>query len=127
LVVANKNKFFASLKASPNFHSVLDDMSKVVQEVRRKKANARFFLGIRLEFGYAALELPSPKGFPLWWHPGVSYPETLTSVLDAKFKEEFDVYITFQRDMFYFSDGMTRFLNTLPNKQVGLLTVFRKR
>ena len=31
------------------------------------------FFGPRIEFLYAQFKLSSPKGLPLWWHPGSSY------------------------------------------------------
>ncbi len=62
--------FFGSFHACPPFFSVLDETDKVVSEAH----GTPVFFGPRMEFLYARDRLASPKGLPVWWHPGTSFP-----------------------------------------------------
>ena len=63
-----RGHLFTSLIATPH-------LDKVQQEMRHAKASSPgpIFLGPRLEFGYADLEIPSPRGWPIYYQPGTSF------------------------------------------------------
>jgi hypothetical protein len=54
-------------------------VSSTMVEVEREVGLAKdanpgpYFFGSRVDFNYAVLGLPSPKGFPAWWHPGTAF------------------------------------------------------
>lgn len=56
------------------------------------------FFGPRLEFMYAMFERPSPRGLPIWWHPGTSFALADTAlVADRWSRARFDLLV-FLRD-----------------------------
>jgi hypothetical protein len=71
--------YFKGLKTGTTFDSLLKEMDRVAAS----SAGPMFF-GPRLEFGYMETARPSPRGLPLWWHPGTSYDRGDTQrVVDA--------------------------------------------
>lgn len=70
--------FFKDLRTTPR-------MVRVQREVH--EAVARFpgktFLGPRLEYDYAVLKLPSPRGWPVYYQPGTSFARRDVPKVDA--------------------------------------------
>jgi len=62
--------FLRHLTAGPILHRVVAEAS----EAATRRSGGSVFFGPRMEFLYAALRIESPKGLPIWWHPGSSYP-----------------------------------------------------
>ena len=69
-MIAETDPFFGHFKACPPFFAVLHETDQVIAENR----GTPVFFGPRMEFLYAREHIPSPKGLPLWWHPGTSFP-----------------------------------------------------
>jgi hypothetical protein len=63
-----RDGFFGNMETTEHMMGVED-------EVRRAKASypGRIFLGPRLEFDYADLKIPSPRGWPVYYQPGTSF------------------------------------------------------
>jgi hypothetical protein len=67
--------FFRGFSVSPRLKAVAEQMDVVLKHYRaRGYDTSNIFLGIRLEFGYAAFGIPSPKQIPVWWDPTAAYP-----------------------------------------------------
>ena|GEM_PF-6963851 len=62
--------YFEDAQGSPT-------LLKALQEIKviRTDSNNRLWFGNRLQMMYASFDLPSPTGFPVWYHPGVSMKE----------------------------------------------------
>ena len=61
--------FFSSMHTGQRF-------PRVVAEIKTALAHpgtGTVFFGPRMEWGYAAFNLPSPEHVPVWWHKGSSY------------------------------------------------------
>lgn len=67
-----------------------DRMMHVENEVRRAKASypGPIFLGPRLEFGYADLDIPSPRGWPVYYQPGTSFARRDVAALTAVWRQQ---------------------------------------
>lgn len=63
--------FFKDFSPSPRMAGVLKETERALAQ---RQPNDTVFFGPRVEFLYAAYQVPSPKHLPLWWHPGASYP-----------------------------------------------------
>lgn len=68
-VILRKDPFFGWFAGREQMWQIEDTISR---EIARHPEET-FFFGPRLEFAYAAHRLPSPRGLPIWWHPGSSY------------------------------------------------------
>ncbi len=62
---------FQGLHAGPLFHSEVD----YIEKLNSTRDMSHAFFGDTLQWAYAAFHLQSPKGLPVWWHPGVSFPD----------------------------------------------------
>ncbi len=62
--------FFGSFTTCRNLASVLEETDAAIRTIGPRSV----FFGPRMEFLYARYRLASPRGLPLWWHPGSSYP-----------------------------------------------------
>jgi len=101
--------FFESLKAGPWFQRILQQMQSIVAANPGRK----FFFGTRLEFGYAAFGKPSPRGLPVWWHPGTSYPLRSEGAIVRRFQEsKFDVLIFARNDFTRTPAGIVAVMST---------------
>jgi hypothetical protein len=60
--------FFKGFHAGPNFHAEVGYLANLCA----KEDMSHAFFGDDLQFAYAAFNLQSPKGQPVWWHPGAS-------------------------------------------------------
>jgi len=63
--------FLKGVRLPPHAVAVLD--AQVRMDPLACGAESVTLFGPRIEFLYAQWLLPSPKGLPLWWHPGSSY------------------------------------------------------
>jgi hypothetical protein len=80
------NDFFKGVSGGHNLHVAVDAITSLCSG--RNVQNIYF--GPRLQWAYAAFHIPSPKGLPVWWHPGVAFSiadeETYTHRwIDARF------------------------------------------
>ena len=72
--------FFGVFTTCRNLGSVLEETDSTIHTL----APQSIFFGPRMEFLYARERLASPRGLPLWWHPGSSYPaQSLPEILAA--------------------------------------------
>jgi hypothetical protein len=87
--------FFAGLHSGPRFITVL----RQEKDVLDKYASNKVFFGPRMEFSYAAFRRDPPRGLPIWWHPGSSFP--ISDYLDvsrAFERGDFDLLIFLKDD-----------------------------
>ncbi len=85
--------FFAHLRAGPRLHRVVRSADRLLAAEQ-----GTVFFGPRLEFMYAMFERPSPRGLPIWWHAGTSFPLADTAlVADRWSRARFDLLV-FLRD-----------------------------
>lgn len=67
--------FFQGFSVSPGLKAVTNELNVVLNQYRaRGYDTSNIFMGIRLEFAYAAFGIPSPKRIPVWWDPAAAYP-----------------------------------------------------
>lgn len=57
-----------------------------------------YFLGPRIDFNYAVFGLRSPDGFPVWWHPGTSFPRTTEPQVLQHWQEHRFATLIFAKD-----------------------------
>ena len=78
-----RDGFFTSLDATPR-------MLRVQQEVHRAATTlpGPIFFGPRLEFEYADLRLPSPRGWTIYYQPGTSFARKDIDRLDRVWEQE---------------------------------------
>ena len=82
--------YFGGLSSGPWFAGILAE----VDTVGRAFPDERVFFGPRMEFGYTVLGAASPRGLPLWWHPGSSYAIRDTDEIAQAFvADRFDVLV----------------------------------
>jgi hypothetical protein len=61
--------YFAGMHVGARMDRVLGELD----QLHHADPHGTMFFGPRLEFGYRVTGVPSPRGMPLWWHPGSSY------------------------------------------------------
>jgi hypothetical protein len=61
--------FFQGLHCGDVFFEVNRELLEVV----RRESSSTLWFGPRIQWAYAAYGKPSPRGQPIWWHPGVSF------------------------------------------------------
>ena len=85
--------FFSGLYAGPRMQDALRQLSDYVAD--HPDARRSLFCGPRIEFCYAEIGASSPKGFPLWWHPGSSYAVRDTGRIMRLFQAERFAHLVF--------------------------------
>jgi len=110
LITIDSPSFFKNFYLSPQAISVIQQIGLAIKpDSQHLRNNKSIFFGPRLEFAYAVFSIASPKGMPIWWHPGSSYPEEKTKDIINKFKEhQFDRCI-FLKDISSGKPDFTRF------------------
>lgn len=88
-VIINKG-YFSGLKTGKTFLKVLEEITRAKNEYN----NHKIFFGTHMEFGYLYTKTPSPRGMPLWWHPGTSYGLfDEKKIIENFIRSKFDVVI----------------------------------
>jgi hypothetical protein len=86
-LLASPPIFFKNFKAGPRFRQAIEEISTHLKTANLTGREVPVFFGPRIEFGYAAFGLPSPRGFPIfWWWGGVSYPIRDEGIVVERFK-----------------------------------------
>ncbi len=81
-------------------------MIEVERELRDVAAHSPgpFFYGPRLDFNYMALQQPSPRNLPAWWHPGTAFARSREGELIERWEtKRFPTLIFFREDYTYYS------------------------
>lgn len=87
--------FFQGLHSGPRLVAVLGQLENVF----RRYPSDKVFFGPRLEFSYAAFKREPPRGLPIWWHPGSSFPlSDFVAVSQAFENDRFDLLIFLKDD-----------------------------
>jgi hypothetical protein len=118
--------FFAGVHGGPRLISVLNDLDHAV----RKRADDQIFFGPWIEFAYPAFGRKPPQGFPVWWHPGISYfPEDAAFALDAFRSRRFDVLIFLSRNFFQMPEESHSIISEYYTieEYYDTLTVYRRK
>jgi hypothetical protein len=95
-VVIENVPFFEKFKVSPRLKTVVEEIRSVVIEYqsRTQKNKQKIFIGPRLGFAYSAFFIQSPKELPIWFAPGVSYPnKDSQSIINQFINKKFDICI----------------------------------
>jgi hypothetical protein len=93
--------FFEGFTVSPRLREVVEEIGPVLRQYEDEKRDGErgILFGPRMEFGYAAFRVPSPKGLPIWYHPGTSYPlERTQAVIDSFLSHEFELCVFLKTD-----------------------------
>lgn len=88
LVQVSGVKFFDGFKVAPRAARVVKQIGSVVGSKNRtdmRVANEPIFFGPRMEFAYAAFGIQPPRNMPVWWHPGSSFPQSMTREIVERF------------------------------------------
>ena len=86
--------FFGAFTSCRNLLSVLDETDTALRTANPPSA----FFGPRMEFLYAREHLASPRGLPLWWHPGSSYPLDAVPQIVQAFDQDRPAMLIFLHD-----------------------------
>jgi hypothetical protein len=87
--------FFAGLRSGPRLIAVLHQVGAVLDTYPSTKV----FFGPRMEFSYAAFRRDPPRGLPIWWHPGSSYPASDAVAVSRTLESaDFDLLIFLKGD-----------------------------
>ena len=93
--IRRTDRFFGDFHNCAPFFSLLAETDQAVAA----HPGARVFFGPRMEFLYARERLASPKGLPLWWHPGSSFPlAAVPAILQAWQDDRPDLLIFLKDD-----------------------------
>jgi len=65
-----KEGFFKGMHSGHNLRAAMD----AITALRARGETSNIYFGPRLQWAYAAFGIPSPKGLPIWWHPGGAFP-----------------------------------------------------
>ena len=111
--------FFDGFLGSPRLRAVVSETREAIDRFARRPGQQpiRVYFGPRLEFAYAAFDIPSPRHLPIWYHPGTSYPEAEADIIASTFlSEEFDLGIFLRTtqgpDFTYMPDQITEDFET---------------
>ena len=98
--------FFDGLRASPNLLATLQAMDQVKALAQGKD---QIWFGPRLQFGYAYLGIPSPTGFPMWWHPGTSHGFDIQGEIVRRWRSErFPLALYLPNDFTWYPDSLVQ-------------------
>lgn len=118
--------FFKGVECGDIFFEV----NRELTEVLRQTGSASVWFGPRMQWAYAAFDKPSPRGQPVWWHPGVSFAQSdeqlyFQHLLDSKT----DVLILFKNDVSYYPKEMVQQLvaGYEVNQSAPLLTILLRK
>lgn len=130
VLLAGGPEYFQGFRGSPLFSRVVTDVRELLNEDSiRTIGNTRTFFGPRMEWAYAAFRLPSPKGLPIWWDPGVSFPPDDAGKIIRQFKaSHFNTCVFFRDDFTRMPEDLRRWIEeTYTRESRGNLTVFHYR
>jgi hypothetical protein len=127
--------FFDRFLVSPELREVVGEIEDALARfaVRPDDPLANVYFGPRIEFAYAAFGLPSPKHLPVWYHPGVSYPEdageaVVQAYLASDFRTAIFLRVADNADFLFLPSQITEFI--LSNYQrvdyPGIIVFTRK-
>lgn len=127
-----KSPFFEGFWHSESFEALNQEIAQTLRELSesdRTSPEPSVFFGPRIEFGYAAYHLPSPKGFPIfWWYePSVSMPVSEVEPAIERFKKyQFKLCIFLAGDPGYVPPAILEYLkNNYIKTDRRMTTVFR--
>lgn len=104
------NEFFDGVSASPRLISAVAEIRSALGDVGARPG--KVFFGPRMQWAYAAFGLQSPRGEPVWWHPGVSFPSDDESFFVEKWADaNHDLLIFLKNDATYLSPQFLQVLS----------------
>lgn len=108
------------------FVRVLGEIGRLHQE----QPQSSVFFGPRLEFGYRLTNTSSPRGLPLWWHPGSSYAITDEPLVVRAFAERnFDTLVFLGGDVTRMPDRLLTLIHHRYTLQhaAGELQIYKRK
>jgi hypothetical protein len=118
--------YFKDLRVGPHFERLLAELDAV----GRAYPHSATFFGPRLEFGYQVLRRQSPRGLPLWWHPGSSFAlADSAAVLEAFRRSTFALLVFVRDDRTRMPSSLLRHIDSayVPVAGFQYLDVYRSR
>ena len=115
----NREVFFKDLSATPYFLSTLDNMTNLMDKIRKIDSdwNYKIYFGPRITFGYAMFGIKPVKGLPLWWGEAKEsggVPHGMTSKLVNRFeKSDFKIIMTLSGDLTFHPPEIQEYLTKL--------------
>jgi hypothetical protein len=87
--------YFKGLKTGNTFKLLLSE----IHQIKDNWPDKNIYFGPRIEFAYLETKTKSPKGMPLWFHPGTSYSlNDSQRVTDAFTSAKFDLLVFSKND-----------------------------
>ena len=107
-------------------------MRDVVREITEIKSSnpGPFFMGPRLEFMYAVVQVPSPMHLPVYWQPGTSFARADEGKLIRVWRHQpFKTLIFLKGDYTFYSPGFIAIIDSKYQRDDNYpwLTVYRAR
>jgi hypothetical protein len=98
--------YFRGLETGPAFYTLINEMRAAAS-----RSSGPVFFGPRIEFGYMENARRSPRGMPLWWHPGTSYDiRDAGHVLDTFKAQGFEMLIFARGDRTRMPGALIQFI-----------------
>ena len=114
-----RNHLFNSLTATP----YLDDVQRELHQAKASSPGP-IFLGPRLEFGYADLGIPSPKGWPIYYQPGTSFARADEPKLVQSWqRQHFQTLIFLGNDRTFYPPPLLDAIETRYRRLPGYTTI----
>jgi hypothetical protein len=107
------NGYFSGLFVGNKLYQVIAE----IEAIKKFQPNSNIFFGPRVEFGYSLTNTTSPKGLPLWWHPGTSYGlNDSENVIDEFRARNFDILIFLKDDRTRIPEEILIYINSSYKK-----------
>jgi hypothetical protein len=119
--------FFQGVHCGDVFYEVNLELA----ELLRRESSSTLCFGPRLQWAYAAYDKSSPRGQPIWWHPGVSFATGEQDVYFDRFLESRAVFVLIKNDVLwspsYYTEQQARQLaqRYSVDQSFPLLTILR--
>jgi hypothetical protein len=120
-----RQPFFAGCSDGELFQRTLDQLTRLVG----RNPGKSIFFGSRLEFAYAAYQLPSPRGLPLsWYEAKICWPEREPELIRRWRALHYDIVVFRKHDRWYM-DWIDQELSSFSEDDVTypLLAVYVRR
>jgi hypothetical protein len=111
---------------------VSSTFAEVETQIKDALANnpGPYFFGPRVDYSYMAENVPSPRHFPAWWHPGTAFDRALMPTIVANWDQQrFPTLIFLKGDYTFYPPSLLNDLKTeyIRDDRYPRLTVYRRR
>ncbi len=122
--------FFKNCEYSYGFQTTKDDvetaLKALAEDTRSPITNLNVYFGPRMQWAYANANLQSPRNFPIWWHPGVSFAANEETKWITRWSEtQFQAVILMKNDETYLSKSFLSLMETNYPRRLPELSQLR--